>query len=103
MTTRKPQTYSPEFKTEAVKMATEVGTSEASRRLGIPLQTLHNWKTKSKAGKLSGTSDFNPDLAAVLEENKRLKRALALAEMEREILKKATAYFAKDSMQSTRS
>jgi transposase-like protein len=52
MTTRKPQTYSPEFKTEAVKMATEVGTSEASRRLGIPLQTLHNWKTKSKSGLL---------------------------------------------------
>jgi transposase len=73
------------------------------QQLGIPLQTLHNWKTRSKAGKLSGTTDYNPDLTAVLEENKRLKRALALAEMEREILKKATAYFAKDSMQSTRS
>jgi transposase len=51
MTTRKLKHYPPEFKTEAVKMAAEVGTSEASRRLGIPLQTLHNWKTRSKAVK----------------------------------------------------
>jgi len=52
---------------------------------------------------LAGVSNYSPDIVALQEENKRLKKQLALAEMEREILKKAAAYFAKDTLPSTRS
>ena len=61
------------------------------------MQTLSNWHNKANQGKLEGTEQYDPQLMAVLEENKRLKRQLKVAEEEREILKKATAYFAKHS------
>ncbi len=47
--------------------------------------------------KLVGTKQYDSELMAILEENKRLKRELKVAAEEREILKKATAYFAKNS------
>ena len=50
-----------------------------------------------KAGTLAGTKQYSPDLNALLEENKKLKQQLKIAEMEREFLKKAAAYFAKES------
>lgn len=50
---------------------------------------------------LEGVSTHNPDLAALEAENKRLRKSLAVAEMERKILKKAAAYFAKDAMRGT--
>ena len=61
------------------------------------MQTLSNWHNKANQGKLVGTEQYDPQLIAVIEENKRLKRQLKVAEEEREILKKATAYFAKHS------
>ena len=61
------------------------------------MQTLSNWNNKANQGKLVGTKQYDPELIAVLEENKRLKRQLKMAEEEREILKKTTAYFAKHS------
>ena len=61
------------------------------------MQTLSNWNNKDNQGKLAGTEQYDPELIAVIEENKRLKRQLKVAEEEREILKKATAYFAKHS------
>ena len=61
------------------------------------MQRLSNWQNKANQGKLVGTEQYDPELIAVLEENKRLKRQLKVAEEEREILKKATAYFAKHS------
>ena len=44
-----------------------------------------------------GTEQYDPDLMSALQEIKQLKRQLKVAEEEREILKKATAYFAKHS------
>ena len=61
------------------------------------MQTLSNWHNKANQGKLVGTEQYDPQLIAVIEENKRLKRQLKIAEEEREILKKATAYFARHS------
>ena len=61
------------------------------------MQTLSNWHNKANQGKLAGTEHYDPQLMAIIEENKRLKRQLKVAEEEREILKKATAYFAKHS------
>ena len=49
-------------------------------------------------GKLKGTKQFDSELMAVIEENKRLKRELKIAQEEREILKKATAYFARNGL-----
>ena len=97
--TKKTARYSEEFKAEAVKSIAEHNgnISAAARKLGIPMQTLTNWQNKANQGKLVGTEQYDPDLMSALEEVKRLKRQLKVAEEEREILKKATAYFAKNS------
>ncbi len=97
--TKKVRTYSDEFKAEAVKkIADNNGNiSATAKQLGIAMQTLSNWNNKANQGKLEGTEQYDPQLIAVIEENKRLKRQLRVAEEEREILKKATAYFAKNS------
>ena len=97
--TKKVRTYSDEFKSEAVKKITDNNgnISATAKQLGIAMQTLSNWNNKANQGKLVGTEQYDPQLIAVLEDNKRLKRQLKVAEEEREILKKATAYFAKHS------
>ena len=97
--TKKIRTYSAEFKAEAVKkIADNNGNiSATAKQLGIAMQTLSNWNNKANQGNLEGTEQYDPQLVAVMEENKRLKRQLKVAEEEREILKKATAYFAKHS------
>ena len=94
--TKKIRSYSDEFKAEAVKkIADNNGNITATaKQLGIAMQTLSNWHNK---GKLIGTEQYDPDLMTALQEIKQLKRQLKVAEEEREILKKATAYFAKHS------
>lgn len=96
--TKKIRTYSTEFKAEAVKkIADNNGNiSATAKQLGIAMQTLSNWQNKANQGKLKGTKQYDPELMALIEENKQLKRKLKIAEEEREILKKATAYFAKN-------
>ena len=97
--TKKIRTYSAEFKAEAVKkIAGNNGNiSATAKQLGIAMQTLSNWHNKANQGKLIGTEQYDPDLMMALQEIKQLKRQLKVAEEEREILKKATAYFAKHS------
>ena len=74
--TKKIRTYSTEFKAEAVKkIADNNGNiSATAKQLGIAVQTLCNWHKKPNQGKLLGTEQYDPELIAVLEENKRLKR-----------------------------
>ena len=91
--TKKKSFYSPEFKTQAISLVREAkrSASEVAKELGINVNTLYNWLspvTDKSAKKLS-----NDD---ILSENKRLKKELAQAELERDILKKAAAYFAKE-------
>ena len=97
--TNKIRTYSAEFKAEAVKkIADNNGNiSAAAKQLDIAMQTLLNWHNKANQGRLLGTKQYVPELMAALQEIKQLKRQLKVAEEEREILKKATAYFAKHS------
>ena len=97
--TKKVRIYSDEFKAEAVKkIADNNGNiSATAKQLGIAMQTLCNWQNKANKGKLIGTEQYEPDLMTALQEIKQLKRQLKVAEEEREILKKATAYFAKHS------
>jgi transposase len=92
--------YTSEFKIEAVKLGKSVGYSEASRRLGIPEGSLFNWVRLDRAGKLDSASGVTatPRSAKELEaEVDRLRRELASAKVDNDILKKAAAYFAKES------
>jgi len=95
---KKQKIYNDQFKAEAIKIEQNNGNvSATARELGISMQALSNWFNKTKAGKLAGTKQDNPNFIALLEENKKLKNLLKIAEMEREFLKKAAAYFAKES------
>jgi transposase len=96
--TTKRKIYSKQFKIDAVKLVTEGGykISEASRNLEINPNVLRRWKDQLKddsdqafPGKGHMTSE-KEELHRLREENKRLR-------MEREILKKAAAFFAKES------
>jgi len=91
------QEYTAELKEQAVKRAREVGVGPAARELGLVAQTLRNWaKVAAGGGQLTtpGTKPVTPEemeLSRLRAENARLK-------MHVEILKKATAYFAKDAL-----
>jgi len=89
--------YTLEFKLEAVRLVK--GGQEASvtaRILGIPKQTLSNWVRLAEKGELQGAG--NRPVSAEQMELARLRAELARVKMERDILKKATAYFAKESL-----
>jgi transposase len=93
--------YTKEFKEEAVKLVLEAGLSvpEVARRLSVGKSTIEYWVRKAKKGILSGRDKVTPEdmeLARLRKENVELK-------MEREILKKAAAYFAKESLRGARS
>jgi len=94
---RKVKRYTKEFKEEAVRLSFKSGSvKNTANELGIPKATLGTWihelKHKGELGK-SNASEAK-DMASLIEENRRLHKALAIAQEEREILKKAAAYFA---------
>ena len=89
--------YTKEVREEAVKLAEAVGASEASRRLSIPLKTLTNWLRISRAGKLEEIGREQKPQTELEAELHRVKRELAEVKMERDLLKKFAAYFAKES------
>jgi transposase-like protein len=64
--------------------------------LGVPVQTLGNWVCLNEKGQLKGAGD--KPVSAEQMELARLRAQLARVTMERDILKKATAYFAKESL-----
>jgi len=98
------QRYSDELKAEAVKMVNQQGLTqeEAGRRLSIPTGSLGKWIKASRAGQ-TPSQPGEQSVAELAAENHQLRKELAEARMEREILKKAAAYFAKESLPSTRS
>ena len=86
--------YTEEFKIEAVKQVVERGhrVAEVAERLGVSGHSLYNWiKRYDKPVEQRQEDD---DLQA---ENRRLKAELKRVSEERDILKKATAYFARES------
>jgi transposase len=86
--------YTLEYKQEAVRLvASGQKVGAAAKALGIVEQTLSNWVKADKAGQLRGLS--SEQLSAERMENIRLRAELARVTMERDILGKATAYFAK--------
>jgi transposase len=92
--------YTREFRAEAVKMVTEGGMSvpEISKRLSLPKSTLENWIRVSKSGQLDQIGKDRRPLTEIERELAKVKRELAETKMERDILKKAAAYFAKESL-----
>jgi transposase len=99
------QQYTKEFREQAVQLVLEqqVPITEAARRLSMSGKTLKNWVGRARRGQLA-TLEASRRLVTELEaELSRLKRDLAEARMERDILKKATAYVAKAQLPGTRS
>ena len=96
--------YTKEFREEAVKLITEEKLSlpEAARRLSLPPSTLGNWVKQFKAGRLGEVGKTYRPLTEIEMDLARTKRELAEVKMERDILKKAAAYFAKESLPGTR-
>ena len=97
--------YTKEFREEAVKLVIEGGLkiSEVGRRLSVSSSTLRYWLKVSKEGKLKEVGKQRKPLTEIEMELVRVKRELAIAKMENDILKKAAAYFAKESLPGTRS
>jgi len=86
--------YTAEFKTEAARLAQEVGVSEAARRLDIPATSLQNWvKTGLDARAPTSGKKVTDEQAEI----SRLRREVASLQVDNEILRKAAAYFAKGS------
>jgi transposase len=96
--------YTKEFKVEAVKMVIETGMSvpDVARRVSVSTSTIAYWVKLAKEGRLSNGGRQRPVTGEEME-IARLKRENAELKMEREILKKAAAYFAKESLRGTRS
>lgn len=89
--------YTLEFKLEAVRLVkTGQDASVTARVLGVPKQSLSNWVRLADKGALQGAGD--KPVSAEQMELARLRAELSRVRMERDILKKATAYFAKESL-----
>ena len=91
----KRKVYAAEFKLRAVKMITEqkLSVAEVARRLGVSENRLHDWKkaiAKKGADAFPGSGHLTPQE----EEIRKLKADVKRLEAERDILKKATAFFA---------
>lgn len=99
------QRYTKEYREQAVKLVLEekLTVPGAARRLSMSQKTLANWVHKVRRGQLAEVGDSRKPVTELEAEVSRLKRELAEARMERDILKKATAYFAKESLPGTRS
>ena len=97
MPKKKRKSYSREFKLEAVGLITQKGYSiaEASRNLGIEYSVLRRWKTQL-ADDPQNAFPGKGKLKAQDEDLRRVKRELERVKEERDILKKALAYFAED-------
>lgn len=96
MDTKVRRQYTADFKAQAVSLVESLGLAGAARKLGISAKTLANWVRLDRSGapvsslKRRGLSDIEA-------ENSHLRAENATLRMEREVLKKATAFFAKES------
>ncbi len=101
MTKRKRRNYTNEFKEEADKLVIDQGYSlaEASRNLGVNANLLGRWKKESEQSENESISPGS--MTAMQAELKRLKKENKQLKMEREILKKTAAFFAKEQGEGT--
>ena len=87
-----------------MKLVTEEKLSlpEAARRVSLPPSTIGNWVKAYKAGRLGEVGKTYRPLTEVEMELSRVKKENSELKMERDILKKAAAYFARESLPGTR-
>ena len=91
------RSFSDEFKQAAVDLVVKQNYSfkAAADAVGVSSRSLREWH--EKLAPTPGPCDDDASVELLREENKQLKKRLQRAEMERDILKKATAYFARES------
>ena len=99
---RPRQKFSREYKLEAVKMITEGGltAAQAARNLGINPKLIFNWKQQLEsdpANAFPGEGSGGRSAKAAATELQRLRQENEQLRMERDFLKKAAAFFAKES------
>lgn len=89
------QRYTPEFKDEAVRQVLERGytVAEVSERLGVSAHSLYKWV---KAVKPDKSDELAAELVEAKSEILRLRAQMRRVEEERDILKKAARYFARE-------
>lgn len=99
MSGKQKSNYSSEFKVSAVKLAVESDkpTAQIARDLGVNDNTLYGWVKQYSSSNKTNQNNMNINNESCFEENKRLKKELAIVKQERDLLKKAAAYFAKES------
>lgn len=87
--------FTAEYKAEAVKLGKAIGVPKAAKQLDIDTKSLYSWTQLSAVGDLkpSGPASLTSEQQRIRD----LERDLAIACMERDLLKKAVAYFAKES------
>jgi transposase len=90
--------FADDFKRDAVRLVVEEEYTfkAAAKAVGVSEKSLRDWHKRFAPPPRPCGEDATLD--ELREENKRLRRQLRRAELEREILKKATAYFAKESL-----
>ena len=95
MSRKRSKAYPSEFKESSVKLAVEssIPIAQTAKNLGINVNTLHNWIAKYSKTKESDMSSKEHHF----DEMKRLKKQLTRVTEERDLLKKAAVYFAKES------
>ena len=99
---KKPRrTFDQDFIDGAVKLVTQEGYSlaAAAKAVDVPYTTLRQWcqKQSAKESALGSPTSDKARVEQLESENRQLRKQLRQAELEREILEKATAYFAKES------
>ena len=89
MTKLPRQSFTAEFREQAVKMIADeqLTIPEAARRLGLSVKTLGNWVQRSRRGQLSPVGEGRQAVTAEHAELSRLRRELAEAKLERDLLK----------------
>ena len=98
MSQEKPNIYSAEFRESSVKLAIESAQpiAQTARDLGINPNTLHTWISKYSKPITSSSGESRTD-QHLYDELKQLKRENARLKEERDLLKKAAAYFAQET------
>jgi transposase len=106
MSTIPKRVFTLEYRAEAIKLVTQqaIGVSEAANKLGLSVKTCSRWVRDARAGTLVRLDTYRTQPVTDLQaEVSRLKRELAIACEERDVLKKATAHPSTSSGHALRS
>ena len=89
--------FTAEFKAEAVKLAESGGVSATARELGLGLSTLTKWVAASRGSSVGASNGEETNVFKLQEEVRQLRAENRRLQTERDILKKATAFFANEN------